>query len=158
MTPFSSLLRYSRGFRSSRLSLPSSQTIRSRANARPLSTTAPYGFASGQDPDRHPHPQRDAQLDREKMNPEANEYAKSSTDDTTAANEEAAFDPNITDPEEARKKAGEGNQVNPLDSSPANPDLSQPTAEEQGGSKKKMSEGGGGRAGGGEAGKGEQSV
>lgn len=92
------------------------------------------------------------------MSPETNEYAKSSTDDSTAANEEAAFDPNITDPEEARKKAGEGNQVNPLDSSPANPDLSSGTAEEEGGSKKKMSEGGGGRAGGGDAGKGEQSV
>lgn len=79
------------------------------------------------------------------MDPEPNEYAKSSTDDTAAANEDAAFDPNITDPEHARKKAGEGNEVNPLDSSPANPGLSSGTAEEQGGSKKKVSEGGGGR-------------
>ncbi len=92
------------------------------------------------------------------MDPEPNEYAKSSTDDTTAENEDAAFNPNITDPEEARQKAGEGNQVNPLDASPANPGISSGTAEEQGGSKKKMSEGGGGRKGGGQDGKGEESV
>ncbi|KIW15911.1 hypothetical protein PV08_05961 [Exophiala spinifera] len=154
MTP-SSLLRFSQGFKASRSTRPSE--VRLRASARPLSTT-PCRFASGQDPDRHPHPQRDAQLDRQKMDPERNEYAKSSTDETAAENEDAAFNPNITDPEEARKKAGEGNQVNPLDSSPANPDLSTGTAEEKGGSKKKMSEGGGGRAGGGDAGKGEESV
>ena len=63
------------------------------------------------------------------MNTDANEYAKSGTDDVTAQNEEAAFDPNITDPEEAKKKAGEGNEVNPLDASPANPKLSQGTSE-----------------------------
>ncbi|KIW78354.1 hypothetical protein Z517_08189 [Fonsecaea pedrosoi CBS 271.37] len=125
---------------------------------RPMSTTAPRVLAAHQDPDRHPHPQRDAQMDREKMNPEANEYSKSGTDDASAANEEAAFNPDITDPQEAKKKAGEGNQVNPLDASPANPDISRGTAEEEGGAKKKMSEGGGGRKGGGEAGKGEQST
>lgn len=92
------------------------------------------------------------------MNPEANEYSKSGTDDTSAANEDAAFNPNITDPQEAKDKAGEGNTVNPLDSSPANPEISQGTSEEEGGSKKKMSEGGGGRQGGGDAGKGEESV
>ena len=69
------------------------------------------------------------------MSPEANEYAKSSTDDITAANEEAAFDLNITDPQEAKKKAGEGNRVNSLDASPANPELSTGTVEEEGGSK-----------------------
>jgi hypothetical protein len=51
------------------------------------------------------------------------------------ANEEAAFDPNITDPQEAKEKAGEGNRVNPLDASPANPKLSTGTAEEEGGSR-----------------------
>ncbi|EXJ72631.1 uncharacterized protein A1O5_03777 [Cladophialophora psammophila CBS 110553] len=120
--------------------------VSSTSPFRTLSTT-PRTLAANQDPDRHPHPQRDAQLDREKMNPEATEYSKSGTDDTSAANEEAAFDPNITDPQEAKKKAGEGNQVNPLDASPANPDISQGTAEEEGGAKKKMSEGGGGRKG-----------
>lgn len=79
------------------------------------------------------------------MNTDANEYAKSGTDDVAAQNEEAAFDPNITDPQEAKKKAGEGNEVNPLDASPANPDLGAPTSEVEGGAKKKMSEDGGGR-------------
>lgn len=96
--------------------------------------------------------------DREKINTDADEYSQSGTDDATARNEQAAFDPNITDPQEAKEKAGEGNEVNPLEASPANPDLSRGTAEEQGGAKKKMSEGGGGRKGGGEEGKGEQSV
>jgi len=92
------------------------------------------------------------------MDPEASEYSKSGSDDTAASNEEAAFDPDITDPQEAKDKAGEGNEVNPLDASPANPDISSGTAEEEGGSKKKISEGGGGRKGGGESGKGEESI
>lgn len=101
---------------------------------------------------------KSAMKDREKINTDADEYSQSGTDDATARNEQAAFDPNITDPQEAKKKAGEGNEVNPLEASPANPDLSRGTAEEQGGAKKKMSEGGGGRKGGAEQGKGEQSV
>ncbi|KIV80210.1 hypothetical protein PV11_07726 [Exophiala sideris] len=141
MSP-STLLRFSRNVNFSRTVLRTQ--VRIQSNVRPLSTS-PYRFASREDPEENKHQQREAQLDREKMNPEANEYAKSSSDDSAAKNEEAAFDPNITDPEEARKKAGEGNDVNPLDSSPANPGISSGTAEEQGGSKKKVSEGGGGR-------------
>jgi hypothetical protein len=38
------------------------------------------------------------------MSLEANEYTKSSTDNITAANEEAAFDPNIADPKRRRKR------------------------------------------------------
>lgn len=125
---------------------------------RPLSTHPGLRLASSQDPETNEHPQRKAQEDREKLDPQANEYAKSSSDDSAAKQDEAAFDPNITDPQEAKKKAGEGNEVNPLDASPANPDISSGTAEEEGGVAKKMSEGGGGRKGGGEAGKGEQSV
>ncbi|KAK4937120.1 hypothetical protein LTR10_022172 [Elasticomyces elasticus] len=141
MSP-STLLRFSRNVNFSRKVLRTQ--VRIQSNVRPLSTS-PYRFASREDPEENKHQQRETQLDREKMNPEANEYAKSSSDDSAAKNEDAAFDPNITDPEEARKKAGEGNEVNPLDSSPANPDISSGTAEEQGGSKKKVSEGGGGR-------------
>ncbi|EXJ89340.1 hypothetical protein A1O3_02407 [Capronia epimyces CBS 606.96] len=117
-------------------------TLRPQPHLRPISTT-PHRFAADQDPERHPHPQRDAQVDRKKMDPEASEYSKSGTDDTTAANEDAAFNPDITDPQEAKKKAGEGNEVNPLDASPANPDISQGTAEEEGGLKKKLPEGSG---------------
>jgi len=153
--PPSHLLRLSRNLHVVRRPLRSS--LRTQSHLRPLST-APVRLAGSQDPERHPHPQRDAQEDREKMDPEANEYAKSGTDDSTAANQEAAFDTDTPDPQDAKDKAGEGNEVNPLDASPANPDISEGTAEEEGGSKKKMSEGGGGRKGGGESGKGEQSV
>jgi len=79
------------------------------------------------------------------MNTDANEYGKSGTDDSVARNEDAAFNPDITSPEKAKEVAGEGNDVNPLDASPANPDISQGTSEEEGGAKKKGSEGGGGR-------------
>jgi len=150
--PPSSLLRLPRHLQTlSRPLYPARSPLRAFANT-------PRFLAADQDPDRHPHHQRDAQMDREKMDPEANEYSKSGTDDTSAANEDAAFDPNITDPQEAKEKAGEGNEVNPLDASPANPEISQGTAEEEGGAKKKMSEGGGGRQGGGDPGKGEESV
>jgi len=125
---------------------------------RPLSTRPAARLASSQDPETNEHPQRKAQEDREKLDPQANEYAKSASDDSAAKQDEAAFDPNITDPQEAKDKAGEGNDVNPLDASPANPEISSGTAEDEGGVAKKMSEGGGGRQGGGEAGKGEQSV
>jgi len=104
-----------------------------RSPLRVFSTT-PRSFAQDQD-----H-KRDAQLDREKIDREGNEYSKSGTDDTSAANEDAAFDPNITDPQEAKDKAGEGNEGNPLDASPANTDISQGTAEETGGVKPKPSE------------------
>ena len=150
--PPSSLLRLSRNLQS--LSRP---LYPARSPFRALSAT-PQSFAADQDPDRHPHPQRDAQQDREKISPEANEYSKSGTDHSSAANEEAAFNTDTPDPQDAKAKAGEGNEVNPLDASPANPEISQGTAEAEGGAKKKMSEGGGGSKGGGEAGKGEQSV
>jgi len=100
-----------------------------------------------------PHPRaendsakKSAVLDREKLDPEADEYSGSGTDDAAAKNEQAAFDPNITSPEGAKDKAGEGNEGNPLEVSPANQDVSQGTAEEEGGAKKKVSEGGGGRS------------
>ena len=42
------------------------------------------------------------------MNTEATEYSKSATDDEGARQGEAAFDPDITDPQEQKDKAGEG--------------------------------------------------
>ena len=47
------------------------------------------------------------------MNVEANEYSKSSTDDESARQEDAAFDPAITDPQKQHEKAGEGMGVSP---------------------------------------------
>lgn len=100
----------------------------------------------------HPNSQRDAQLDREKMDTQANEYSKSGTDAASAEQEYTAFDPNSpNDPDEARKEAGKGNDVNPLDQSPANPELSSGTSEVSPGAAKKQSEGGGGRRGGGDS-------
>ena len=98
------------------------------------------------------NPQREAQEDREKMDTQSNEYAKSGTDTATAGQDEAAFDPNHSnDPEEEMNTAGKGNDVNPLNASPANPDISSGTSEVSGGADKKGSEGGGGRQGGGDA-------
>ena len=85
------------------------------------------------------------------MDTQANEYAKSGTDSTTAGQDSAAFDPNSSnDPEESAKEAGKGNDVSPLDASPANPGLSSGTSEVSGGADKKKSEGGGGRSDGGD--------
>lgn len=55
-------------------------------------------------------PRKDSQ-DRNSINTEATEYTKSGTDDQAAKQEEAAFDPSKTSPEEQKDKAGEGNEV-----------------------------------------------
>ena len=52
------------------------------------------------------NPRKDSQ-NRESMNTEATEYSKSATDDEAARHDEAAFDPNLTDPETQKKKAGD---------------------------------------------------
>lgn len=45
------------------------------------------------------------------MNTEATKYSKSGTDDQSAREQEAAFDPKITDPGEQIDKVGQGNGV-----------------------------------------------
>ncbi|KAK5093791.1 hypothetical protein LTR70_001568 [Exophiala xenobiotica] len=119
------------------------------------STRLPARYAStggqAQSGTHNDNPQREAQEDREKMDTQSNEYAKSGTDTATAGQDEAAFDPDHSnDPEDEMNKAGEGNDVNPLNASPANPDISSGTSEVSGGAKEKGSEGGGGRSGGGD--------
>lgn len=52
-------------------------------------------------------PRKDSQ-DKDSINTEATEYSKSATDDEGARQEDAAFDPDITDPQEQKDKAGEG--------------------------------------------------
>ena len=42
------------------------------------------------------------------MNTEATEYSKSASDDEGARQADAAFDPDITDPQQQKDKAGEG--------------------------------------------------
>ena len=56
------------------------------------------------------HPRKESQ-DKDSLNPEAAEYTKSGTDDGAARQEEAAFDPSKTDPEEQKETAGEGTGV-----------------------------------------------
>jgi len=68
-------------------------------------------------------PRADAQ-DKDSINTNRTEYTKSGTDDEMAGNQEAAFDPSITSPESEKNKASEGNDGNPLDVSPANPEVS----------------------------------
>lgn len=95
--------------------------------------------------------QKEAQLDRTKIDRQSNEYSKSGTDDASAEQENAAFDPNSSnDPKEAMKEAGKGSDQ-PLDMSPADPEVSSGTSEVSPGADKKMSEGGGGRSGGGDS-------
>ncbi|KAH6700622.1 hypothetical protein BKA61DRAFT_620868 [Leptodontidium sp. MPI-SDFR-AT-0119] len=83
------------------------------------------------------YPRKDSQ-DRDSINTEATEYSKSGTDDGAAAQEEAAFDPKTTDPQEEKKIAGKGNENsgNPLDISPANPEVSKQRGETEGGAEK----------------------
>ena len=59
---------------------------------------------------RFTYPRKDSQ-DKDSINTEATEYSKSATDDESARQEDAAFDPNITDPHEQHGKAGEGRGV-----------------------------------------------
>ncbi|KAH9884090.1 hypothetical protein F4778DRAFT_764163 [Xylariomycetidae sp. FL2044] len=64
-------------------------------------------------------PYKDDQ-DRNSLKPKSQEYAKGSSDDAVAANEDVAFNPNKTDPDVEKDTAAEGNEGNPLESSPAN--------------------------------------
>ena len=52
-------------------------------------------------------PRKDSQH-KDSINTEATEYSKSATDDESARQGDAAFDPDITDPQEQKDKAGEG--------------------------------------------------
>lgn len=82
------------------------------------------------------------------MDTQSNEYSKSGTDTDAAEQNHVAFDSSSpNDPEEAKKQAGKGNEVNPLDASPANPELSSGTSEESSGAGKKRSQEGGDSSG-----------
>ncbi len=56
------------------------------------------------------YPRKDTQ-DKDSINTEATEYSKSATDDEGARQEDAAFDPDITDPQEAKDVAGKNRGV-----------------------------------------------
>ena len=56
---------------------------------------------------RSSYPRKDSQ-DKDSINTEATEYSKSGSDDEGARQQDSAFDPGITDPQEEMDKAGEG--------------------------------------------------
>ena len=53
------------------------------------------------------YPRKDSQ-DKDSINTEATEYSKSATDDEGARQDDAAFNPDITDPQQQKDKAGQG--------------------------------------------------
>ena len=97
---------------------------------RPLSTIQPFSSNT-----RYSYPRKGAE-DRNSINTDASEYSKSGTDDAAAHQNEAAFDPSQTDPQEQKDTAGKGNDVNPLEVSPANPDVSKQRGSTEGGAEK----------------------
>ncbi|KAL1388917.1 hypothetical protein HDK64DRAFT_270923 [Phyllosticta capitalensis] len=82
-------------------------------------------------------PTKDAQ-DKDSLNPTSTEYSKSGGDNAAAHTPDAAFNPNKTSPEEATKTAEResGEDTNPLDASPGNPDISKPRDPTEGGAEK----------------------
>jgi len=52
--------------------------------------------------------------DKDSIDTEATEYSKSGTDDGAARQEDAAFNPNKTGPEDEKNTAGDGNNVSHL--------------------------------------------
>ncbi|KAI0022789.1 hypothetical protein F4780DRAFT_777254 [Xylariomycetidae sp. FL0641] len=64
-------------------------------------------------------------MDRESLKPKAHEYTHSGTDEQTAQNPDAAFNPDKTSPEAERETAGQGNASNPLGASPANKEFAE---------------------------------
>ncbi|KAI9818841.1 MAG: hypothetical protein M1827_007662 [Pycnora praestabilis] len=81
--------------------------------------------------------------DKDSINTESTEYSKSGSDAGSAQQDEAAFDPKQTDPVEQKDTAGEGTgSENPLEVSPANPEVSKPRGEQEGGAQSSSSSSG----------------
>ncbi|KAK8158059.1 hypothetical protein BKA80DRAFT_184002, partial [Phyllosticta citrichinensis] len=82
-------------------------------------------------------PAKDTQ-DKDSLNPTSTEYSKSSGDDAAAQTTDAAFNPNKTSPEEETATANResGEDTNPLDVSPGNPEISKPRDPTEGGADK----------------------
>lgn len=74
--------------------------------------------------------------DRESINTESTEHSKSGGDSAVAQNEDAAFNPNKTSPEEEEAAASQGNEVNPLGVSGADKDVSKTRDPQEGGAEK----------------------
>ncbi|MCJ1420950.1 hypothetical protein MMC32_007310 [Xylographa parallela] len=103
------------------------------------------------------YPRADSQ-DKDSMNTEAQEYAKSGTDVDAANQNSAAFDPSKTNPMEQKEEAGKGkgDASNPLEVSPANPEVSKQRPEQEGGAEKSTGSGRERSSGGGSPAKGKK--
>ncbi|MCJ1282407.1 hypothetical protein MMC26_001730 [Xylographa opegraphella] len=114
--------------------------------AHPFSTTS-----------RSLYPRADSQH-KDSMNTEAQEYAKSGTDVDAANQDNAAFDPSKTDPTEQKEEAGKGkgDSSNPLEVSPANPEVSKQRPEQEGGAEQAAGSGRERSSGGGSPAKGKK--
>ncbi|KAI1211262.1 uncharacterized protein F4807DRAFT_30226 [Annulohypoxylon truncatum] len=86
-------------------------------------------------------------MDRESLKPKSHEYTQGGTDEDVATKQDAAFNPNKTDPDTEKKAAAEESNGNPLEESPANKDFAEASRGKEedkrtGGQKKKASGGG----------------
>ncbi|MCJ1380127.1 hypothetical protein MMC17_003230 [Xylographa soralifera] len=95
---------------------------------------------------------------KDSMNTEAQEYAKSGTDVDAANQNSAAFDPSKTEPMEQKEEAGKGkgDSSNPLEVSPANPEVSKQRPEQEGGAESGTGSGRERSSGGGSPAKGQK--
>ena len=66
----------------------------------------PFSYSS-----RFNYPRKDSQ-DKDSINTEATEYSKSATDDEGAQQTDAAFSPDVTNPQEEKDVAGKNRGVN----------------------------------------------
>ncbi|KAF2472511.1 uncharacterized protein BDR25DRAFT_161451, partial [Lindgomyces ingoldianus] len=98
--------------------------------SHPSSLPLTSRFLSSSPP--HLYARKDTQ-DKDSLNPTSTEYSKSGSDDAAAASEDAAFNPNKTSPEHEKSTAGKEGDGNPLEVSPANPEVSKPRGDTEGG-------------------------
>lgn len=75
-------------------------------------------------------------MDRDSINTESNEYAKTGSDDRAAGQEDPAFQPGNNDPDSELKTSEPGDGGDPLNVSPANRGVSQPKMETERGPQK----------------------
>lgn len=70
--------------------------------------------------------------DKDSINILTDEYSKSGGDHIVAQQGKASYDQSETDPESQMARAGKGNTINPLEISPANPEVSKHVSENDG--------------------------
>ncbi|KAI9835950.1 MAG: hypothetical protein M1819_001848 [Sarea resinae] len=99
------------------------------ASSQPANLARPFHASS-----RSCHPRKDDQ-DRNSINTESTEYSKTGSDAESAHMDDAAYNPKKTDPGSELHSADKesGAEPNPLDVSPANPEVSKQRDPTEGG-------------------------